>query len=128
MSHAEFQAILAEVTKKYLHRLRSHAIFTERNDSPGWGKEAFPEPATWDINCGFCDNWAEAVEKRVPGAVADWYEFNGNDHCLVEYQGRYYDAECPEGVDSPELLPIYNNEGRTRLEVLTERENKLVTT
>ncbi len=126
MTSTQFEAVLALVTSKYLRKLTTNPIFTDRNDKPGWGKQQFPEPATWDINCGLCEEWANAVEKRAPGAVADWYEFNDNDHCLVEFQGRFYDAECPEGVERPELLPIYNNEGRTRLEILTERKNKLV--
>lgn len=122
MTAADFQAILAKLTDKYLNKVASNPSFLERNDSPGWGKVEFPAPATWDINCGWCEEWANAVEKKVPGAVADWYDINDNDHCLVVYEGRYYDAECPQGVDKPEDLPIYNNAGRTRLTILTERQ------
>ncbi len=30
-------------------------------------------------------------------------------HCFIVYQGRFFDAECPEGVDTPFSLPLVLN-------------------
>jgi hypothetical protein len=33
--------------------------------------------------------------------------FDLQGHSMIEYEGRYYDVEAPQGVDHPELLPIF---------------------
>lgn len=40
-------------------------------------------------------------------------------HSWLEYEGRCYDAECPDGVASPPDLPFYRREG---CEVVRKRE------
>jgi len=35
-------------------------------------------------------------------------------HCFVCYNGRYYDAECPEGVDDWEELPYFQRANSRR--------------
>ncbi len=118
------------------------------------------DPTTWDINCGGCEDFANAVAGRIPGAVAvDAYDpelhpFRENcdicgspafvvshqehhhgvpgnidyisdadhkafigwdsDRCIIKFQGRFYDAECHEGVDCVRDLPIYKNQGKSR--------------
>jgi hypothetical protein len=32
------------------------------------------------------------------------------NHAWIEYNGRHYDAERPEGVDEAKQLPIFHNE------------------
>ncbi len=59
----------------------------------------------YDINDGRCDEFAEVVIERVPGAVfrdlgLEW------GHCVIEFDGRYYDAEEPEGVLHWRQLPL----------------------
>ena len=63
----------------------------------------------YDINNGRCEDFAEAIVKKMPGATSMWNDFDNDDpnHCYVRYNGRYYDAECPEGVNSPDDLPIF---------------------
>jgi hypothetical protein len=62
----------------------------------------------YDINNGMCDQWAIAVEKLIPNAQAIWLEDLGVDipHMVILYEGRYYDADVPQGVDDPKDLPI----------------------
>lgn len=63
------------------------------------------------INCGMCDQFAADIAYLIEGAVDIW----GNElcpedmdesevddyayHCIVVYQGRYYDSQHPRGVD-----------------------------
>ena len=73
----------------------------------------------YDINNGQCEEFAAAVKDRLPEAEAIWADdlreksmFDGidtwlDDHCFIRFQGRYYDAEEPEGVSSPDLLPFF---------------------
>jgi hypothetical protein len=88
---------------------------------------AYPYPKTvWDINNGHCENFAEALEAAFPGgevldlgdlyindtrylppgfdtwddkAKTDWiYSEDLPSHMVYRYQGKYYDAQNPEGV------------------------------
>jgi hypothetical protein len=61
-----------------------------------------------DINHGRCVEWAEFVCASVPGAVmAEWDDPpSGLLHTFVYWRGRYYDADCLDGVDSADRLPI----------------------
>ena len=64
------------------------------------------------INSGECGDWAELVCESFPGAqqhTMQYREDTGDHDCyhsFVVYQGRYYDAETPQGVSDPELFPI----------------------
>lgn len=76
-----------------------------------------------DINYGFCDIFAHDVCERVPGAVAIWNDhldsYHGKpNHCFVFYKGKYYDSECPEGVNSWQELPMFVR--ARNLEILEE--------
>lgn len=42
------------------------------------------------------------------------------DHCMITYNGRFYDCECPEGVDRVCDMPIYRNRGKTRTQWIAE--------
>lgn len=97
----------------------------------GWGdEEPKPWPTVYDINCGSCETWADAVTGLIPGAEALWDDqlpgfnltsYDAGDHCVLVYEGRYYDAECHLGVDYWEDLPFWRNKGKTRTEILQER-------
>lgn len=70
-------------------------------------------PTPYDVDNGHCEELANAIEARVPGAVATWNPEPSSiaHHCYVEYYGRYYDAEAPEGVDHPWELPLFKSYG-----------------
>ena len=79
-----------------------------------------------EINTGDCDSFAEMIVnqgfgKNVWGgelyekewsprarSIETWIK-NGyaEGHYFTVYEGRYYDSECPEGVDWPDDLPFY---------------------
>ncbi len=59
----------------------------------------------YDINDGRCDEFADAVIARVPGATFRDLGL-GWGHCVIEFDGRSYDAEEPEGVLHWQQLPL----------------------
>lgn len=128
LSQIEIEAIFKLVTDKLLKKLKNNPIVTSLagRNIPALGATEFPNPTTWDINNGLCDQWAEKVEELLPDAIADWEEINDNDHCSIYYNGKVFDAECWEGVTTAKQLPIHKNSKRTRLQVLTERKEKSV--
>ncbi len=79
----------------------------------------------YHINDGSCEEFAETIADQVEGAVPlwgdsfdeefwdmdieYWVEDHAYAHCFIVYEGRYYDAEAPNGVDHPKNLPLYIN-------------------
>lgn len=78
----------------------------------------------FDINNGYCEEFARQVCRLVNGAeetsapgegfspeeAAEWGiepEELLFGHVWIEYKGRCYDAECPEGVEDVHDLPIF---------------------
>lgn len=89
------------------------------------GKSGVPQPpTTWDINNGWCEEFVQAVLDIVPDAeeAVDDGE-NEVGHSFILRRGKYYDAECVEGVDDYHDLPIFKNQGKSRAEVLEERHS-----
>jgi hypothetical protein len=163
--------ILREETKSFLTRMRTDGFYTNDGSSVWRAGKKRHDATTWDINCGSCEDFADAVvdcfSKSFPGADATWahdpelHPFDENcqvcdkpafvvspqehhhgspgnidhaadknhdafvgwepDHCVVEYRGKFYDAECHEGVDRVRDLPIYKNRGKTRTQVIREQ-------
>lgn len=118
---------LREVTATMLQELRAQP--PEYLPAYLQGKEPHP----WDINNGRCEEFAEAVAARVPGAEAipaydpEFHPARDDggwdcDHFVVEFAGRFYDAECHSGVERVRDLPIYRNRGRSRSEVICATE------
>ena len=80
-----------------------------------------------DINGGECGDFACELARRLPAAyhvfceaalnlfTIDNLEFDLNGHNMIEYDGRYYDAEAPQGVEYPELLPIFVRQWAPRI-------------
>lgn len=69
----------------------------------------------YDLNNGRCEDVAEEVNGAVPDAEALYTEdFFGEDtdlpgHVWIQYKGRHYDVEAPDGVEDPRDLPIFKN-------------------
>lgn len=82
-----------------------------------WGERPY------DINNGGCEDFAMELIDRLGGYVTDAegrptdngpYELDTNNFCewlpnhvWVFYEGKHYDAECPQGVDSWKDLPLF---------------------
>lgn len=79
--------------------------------------------SAYEINNGLCEDFAMTAIDRLEGSSDHVYEcvtesFTDADGCLpdgtqlgghvwIHYYGRYYDAECPEGVADWKELPIF---------------------
>lgn len=59
------------------------------------------------LNTGWCGTFSQRVTMQVPGAL----DRAGPGHCWVEYNGMHYDAERPDGVPDPILLPCFQRQG-----------------
>lgn len=111
----DLRQILIEERDKLLAEMRMYGFFLDR-------AKRF-DATTWDINNGHCEDFADAVESRCPSVSVIWLEDSepSLNHCVIRFQGRYYDAECIDGVEHPSQLPIAMNMSKTRPQVLSER-------
>ena|ERR1700730_4190281 len=78
----------------------------------------------WDINNGSCEEWAEYVRERLPGAEVYWLDQLARTtltHCVVIFEDKFYDAECHDGVSNWKDLPVYKDRRKTREQVIAAR-------
>jgi len=68
----------------------------------------------YDINNGYCDDWATEVNKIYPKAeilgTPDYYFLNFDwavGHFWIKYKGKHYDAENLKGVKNWKNLLIF---------------------
>lgn len=61
----------------------------------------------WKINEGTCINFAIDVTTLWTGSEFEWDDYDKPSHCYVVYKARYYDSECPDGVDDVSELPYF---------------------
>lgn len=66
----------------------------------------------YDINNGGCEGFMGSIIGRMGGYSRDLtcgtpdFDSRWPGHYWIEYKGRYYDAECPNGVSDWRKLPI----------------------
>jgi hypothetical protein len=77
---------------------------------------AFQGVEASEINNGLCEEFAGKVIDYMDGESQDLYDLatpytdvyeDWPGHYWVYYKGKHYDAECPEGVENWEDLPIF---------------------
>lgn len=67
----------------------------------------------YHINCGDCEGFAMAVIRRLGGSSEELYELATDiesdypGHVWIYFKGKHYDAECPDGVDKWDDLPLF---------------------
>jgi hypothetical protein len=128
-----FTLNLTELREKYLDNMSQKGWFPEYG-----GKISHDRPKPYDINCGDCRPFGMNIEHKIPGAQQVWssdmpdyqgpqFDDNDNersdydpddpsaDHTFIKYNGKYYDAECVDGVCNWRELPIYINNRKNRL-------------
>lgn len=75
-------------------------------------------PSEWDINNGWCDKWAHGARELVRDGQVVWLDDldpkNQYNHAVLLLDGRYYDAQCLEGVENHEDLPLCREVTRTQ--------------
>lgn len=62
-----------------------------------------------EINDGYCDMWANLFVEKFGGTHQWSYDIpnDPNGHSWVKLNGKFYDAEAPNGVDKLEQLPYF---------------------
>jgi len=68
------------------------------------------ECSATEINRGQCEDFMIDLMQRLPdGAIETTVPFDSGlpGHYWVEYQGKHYDSEAPEGVKDWKDLPIF---------------------
>jgi len=112
--------------------------FANRKENGLWKVPYLKEKnVRYHINNGLCDDFADIICEQIEGAEALWGEAFSEEfwdmpyehwieevamcHCFIVFEGRYYDAEAPNGVDHPRDLPLYINHI-----AIIETENKVV--
>lgn len=115
-----FHEIIRSEVEILLKRMRLEGFY--------YCRKVLYDPTTWDINNGYCEEWAEAVAQKIPQAEVVWLDQYDEElaHCAILHRGKYYDAECLEGVINWKDLPLVKNQNKSRAEVLEERQGHLV--
>ncbi len=108
---------LRQVTENLLDKMQKRGWWSGPKDAR---VRRFDRPTEWDINCGWCEEWAEEAYKRVGGMVVWFDDEDDPNHCVLYLDGLYYDAQHPEGVDDVELMDIFL--GVTRDEFLAKKK------
>jgi hypothetical protein len=80
----------------------------------------------YDINNGFCEEFAEALSLQLPGSYVVSTPLGGDypPHDFVKYRGRYYDAEAPYGVIDPIELPIFKRVSGSEKQFITNESRR----
>lgn len=104
-SRKEIVQILRKVTESMLDQMQEDGWYTSKGDY------VHSRPLPWDINNGRCEEWAEAAKDALGRGESDFVEDMDPElydiaHIVLVLDGRYYDAQVPEGVDSLRDLPI----------------------
>jgi len=76
-----------------------------------------------DINGGYCKELAENVYARMskvlPGLqIIRAWQGMGSRHFFLQYNGKYYDAERPYGVDEIRMLPFFGGKSAYDITVI----------
>jgi hypothetical protein len=73
-------------------------------------------PNSWDINCGWCEEWAIMAEAKYGGEMIwldqideSYFDFG---HAVLKLNERFYDSQHPNGVASPNDLDLVKGIGR----------------
>lgn len=102
---SEIRPVLEQVTEQILSTMRRDGFYYE-------DVKRF-DALVWDINNGHCEQWAYAAAELIPDAFPAWMD---EDHCVLVYQERFYDADCLDGVDDVENLPMFTEPEHPRPE------------
>lgn len=109
MHGEELRRLLSQVTEEILEEMRENG-FHVKYDADGYPVDELRfDPLVWDINNGLCEQWAERAAELIPGGARVAKIDPDVDHWVLVYDGKFYDADCPDGVDRWSKLPMFAN-------------------
>jgi hypothetical protein len=77
------------------------------------------------INQGYCFEWAEDVFDNLEGSKICGHNVKGKGHTYIEYEDKYYDADCYDGVFVWWELPFFKQFNiEDIVNYFKEKENK----
>lgn len=109
---------------KIINTINQKFLSNKDNKVYGGGRPANRQlKDVYDINCGYCEDWAEEVREEyrkqtgndsvevvgvgnLTGNPDDDLEYG---HVFLKLDNKFYDAETPEGVDDWRDLPLIKN-------------------
>ena len=81
-----------------------------------WVRLAMDDYCLSDINElvreGYCADLATWVWEELGKPRTEVLSFGNSDnpeHTWLIFEGKHYDMQCPQGVDSKELMPYFQN-------------------
>ena len=106
-----------------LHRQRDRMLKDMRTHGFYYRGKRRHDPTAWDIDNGACEDFATSVLRQLPGGLhetdgvnIEWLEDDSRyatlSHCVLRFEGRYYDAEVPDGVDRLDEIPVITQRPR----------------
>lgn len=102
--------LMAQATQHILNRMRREGYYAD-GDVARQRTRVHGEPTIREINNGWCAAWARRVRYMIPRAREhSERDADGLVHAWIELDGRFYDAECLDGVDDPDMLPFYTDQ------------------
>jgi len=71
----------------------------------------------YHTNCGQCEDFANDIVELFPEAVAEWGDglCDADEvdqymyHCILLYQGKFYDSEHPQGVEDFRSISAFHS-------------------
>lgn len=100
-----FRDVLLDIRAGLLARMAEEG-FTDWDTG-----EVRHDPTPRDINHGWCGDFGDEVVERFPEAETFWLDELGvpgeaSAHRVVVWEGRWYDAECLDGVAPADVLTL----------------------
>lgn len=96
----DLAAVLRSITRHVLREMRNSGWHQKNHKYMKKGGR----PTAYDVNNGWCEEWAGLAEVAT-GGESVWLEDVLNNeslaHCVLEFEGRYFDSQCMMGTSYP---------------------------
>ena len=112
-----FQQAMAQATREFLGD-ETTAVYG------GGGEGGRRVISAYDVNCGLCEEWGERVREIYreatgkddvdvldPGNMTGDPDDSLSGHVFLRFEGKFFDAECTEGVANWQQLPLFVKQG-----------------
>lgn len=102
--NSNIENVLREVTSDTMDLMQADGWYAPGDDEPRYDR-----PLPWDVNNGYCEDWAEhaiRVFGEGESIFLEDYGYSDIAHVVLKLRGMYYDAQHPDGVKNLDDLSI----------------------